>query len=174
MGKIADDWNDQWRQRDAQIKESGFARIDQAVAESIAEYSPLIEIGAGSGKLAEMIAAQGGDIIATDDYSGDYPFGTGDHFPVANMDARDAVLAYPDRNVLCSWPSYSHNWFTDACKEIETDIFLIYIGEGEGGCTADEEFHPYLSQCFTHIQHIPMLQYYGIHDCCDVYKRNKK
>lgn len=102
-----------------------------------------LEIMAGRGWLAKALSLHGVDIVATDDYSWDDTHNM--CRPVCSvdkMDAKTAVLAHADREVLiCSWP-HGTQPFLDIAREWITDGgVVVYIGESPGGCCVDENWN---------------------------------
>ena len=153
------------------IKKFGFVLLSERLAKDIAKYSPLLEIGAGNGALANRISKYGADIRAVDDKSGDYPFEHEQYYPVEKMSGYAAVWAEPKRTILMAWPSLSQGWANEVLKRMRPDQTIIYIGEGLGGCTADDDFHKNLDDSFEHLHNIDMYQWHGLHDTCQVYRK---
>jgi len=58
---------------------------------------------------------------------------------------------------------------SDTLRQFRGDT-LIYIGEGEGGCTADDMFFDRLDE-WKHIETIDIPQWDGIYDRLSVYQR---
>lgn len=109
------------------------------VIQRIARKGPLLEIGAGRGYWAKMLADAGADIIATDPYAPEHTF-----YPVERLSGRDAVERYGrGRTLLLVWPPYGISVAYDALRAFERvgGRSLIYVGEGHRGCTADDDFH---------------------------------
>lgn len=48
---------------------------------------------------------------------------------------------------------------------------VAYVGEGDGGCTADDAFHEILDQLWEEIEDHEIPQWWGIHDRLRIYKR---
>jgi len=71
-----------------------------------------------------------------------------------------------------SWPDYESDFAFDIWETMKRGSELVYIGESEGGCNANEKFfkstHPY-------IQNINLAKNFvsfpGIHDSIHVYKK---
>jgi hypothetical protein len=129
-----------------------------------AAKSPLVEVGAGSGHWAKLIAAAGGDIIATDagdqgQYSKFWPTAG-----IERLDAAEAVRKYADRNVFMCWPCYNKDWAYRAAAAMEPGRYLVYIGESAGGCTADITFFELLDASFDEVDRIAMPTWECIHD----------
>lgn len=138
--------------------------------ELIQSYSPIVEIGSGTGALAAHIQ-QNCKIVATDIGNKNYKFEVGKFFPTQKMSDVQAVLKYPKYNVLCCWPNYSSSWAATAIAEIKIGRHLIYIGEGSGGCCADYDFFELLDKDFKLITESPKPRWFGIYDNVYVYKR---
>lgn len=158
------------------IKEFGFAAPSKKTFGTIARYSPLLEIGAGTGYWSRMLDRfYRCNIIATDLKSGmsSYKFQIGKYFQVNEMSAKDSIKQYYDRNVFLSWPSYNDPWAADAIQDMKPGQFLIYIGEGEGGCCADDNFFKILNNDFDEIESEKMLQFFWIHDYLSIYRKKE-
>lgn len=160
-----------WVKRDKYITKYGFALPNDEAIAKITNLSPIVEVGAGSGYWSKLSHENGCDIIATDDYSGEYSFKMADHFSVENIDAVSAVEKYPDRNVLMIWPSLGDNWARECIENIKSGNYLIFIGEGEGGCVANDEFFEYLIENFEFMEYIEIPQWPLIHDFMNIYRR---
>lgn len=113
----------------------------EEIVRDIAAWGPILEIGAGKGYWAKMIADAGGDIIATDPYT---PDDTETFYPVESLSDVDAVRKYgTGRTLLMVWPPYDMPVAFNALREFESvrGTRVIYVGEGSGGCTGDDNFH---------------------------------
>ncbi len=65
--------------------------------------------------------------------------------------------------LICSWPNYASPIFTNICTEWHNtgkDRKIIYIGEGNGGCTADDSFFA----GFTADKYHSIPNWDGLHD----------
>lgn len=150
---------DAYFKRAEYIKNYGFTIPCSEWVEALVALSPLLEIGAGNGFLARVLYNNGADIIATDDFSGDYGMTLGQHYDIQKMDASRAVRHWPKRNVLCSWPSYGGSWAYDAYKTMRFSNTFAYIGE-PWGCTGDDS----LSSLCDHGEYIDGARFIGIND----------
>ena len=167
----SDTWESHFKARDGCIKVGMWAIVYDEWIKELALWigdRTCLEIMAGAGWMAKALAAHGVDIIATDDYSWEKNH-SGNHnalrkyqYDVEELEASEAVKKYQDRDILiCSWP-YMDNEFTNACKNWQGKP-IVYIGEGEGGCTANDEFF----QGFEEDESAPNIQlmcWSGIHD----------
>lgn len=163
------------------VSRYGFAVPCREMMEFVARHSKrLVEIGAGSGFLASQLRRFEIDVVATDlnaeapEGETQYGFRVGAHHRVERMTALDAVQTYADRDVFCSWPSLDGSWLTEAAKTLQPGRLLFYVGEGDGGCTADDSFHELVGEesgQYEQVDFFGMVQFYGINDNLWVYRR---
>ncbi len=158
------------------IERYGFPLVTDEAAEIIARWSPLIEVGAGTGYLAWLLRQAGGVVDAHDlvcDETSEYRQMVGAYHPVS---AKPVVFATPEiRTLLISWPCYDQPWahqtltaYLDAGGKR-----LVYIGEGHGGCTADDAFHELIDAQMMENCVIEIPQWYGLHDRVMLYERTE-
>lgn len=125
----------------------------------LVELGPIVEIGAGAGYWAALIAASGGDIIAYDNApasSGENGYTAGHEWHPVECDGPAAVTRHQDRALLLCWPPFNTPMAATTLSLYEGDT-VAYVGEGMYGMTADDAFHDALS---THwrcddVVHIP-------------------
>jgi len=161
--------------RDFTINNYGFGfPINKESLDIISNLSNrILEIGAGSGWLSFLLS-KNIDIIATDIKSvwknseTNLPI---NYFAIEEMDAVSAVEKYPDRDILTCWPTYEKPWAFESVNKIRSDQILFYIGEGYGGCTADDSFHDLLDREFDLINKLNYPNWPGIHDRLFIYRR---
>lgn len=127
----------------------GFAIPDETALEVIAQHSPhgVVEIGAGTGYWAKLLADRGVDVAAFDiapppspantSFAGEEPW-----FPVAAGDER-VVAEFPERTLLLVWPTRNEDWAADAAllHAAGGGPKLIFVGEPPGGQTGDLRLH---------------------------------
>jgi hypothetical protein len=180
-------WNihtDSITMRDQYIERYGFVIPTRVLIEGIIKYGPVIDLGCGNGYLSFLIQSLGGDVIAMDHtppsqgknkYWEHRRFNRGEGAPdsrewikVLNGTVNEAVTY--ERTLLLSWPNLNSKFAYNAAKAYKGKT-MIYIGEGDGGCTADDSFHELLENEWTEVEHLPMLQHWGLHDYATVYAR---
>lgn len=141
----------------------------------IAKYDPIIEIGAGTGYWAKLLAARGVDIVAYDQAPPVAPGLNTWHpgpdlaFPVEEG-GPEKIPLHPGRNLFLCWPPYDEP-MASQCLAAFTGNHVIYIGEGAGGCTGDEGFFNQLEAEFDEIEEETIPSWQGIHDRMTVYRR---
>lgn len=136
----------------------------------------IVEIGAGSGYWAWQMAQAGIDVLAFDPHRPGPDNRYVQHqlyYPVLDGDDRMAAH-YPDRALLLCWPPYCDPVAADALRAYAGDL-LIYIGEGAGGCCADDEFFKVLDAEWDETGESPFhVTWWGIHCRMTAYRRRVK
>jgi len=153
--------------RDELVEEYSWGIPTHEAIETIVEYGPIVEVGAGTGYWAWCIGQLGGVVVATD---ADPPESTYRH--VAAYDARRRVHAMVaeelDAALLLVWPPYDDPMAADALEAYPGET-VIYVGEGRAGCTADDRFHRLLYQDWQLIETVDIPTYLGLHDRLEVW-----
>lgn len=133
-----------------------------------------LEIMAGSGALSYALKRQGVDIIPTDNHSWERWFNKPNALwvDVIKKDCLDAIEEY-GRDVdiiIMSWAYMDDMAYKSLLKmrEVNDKCIMVYIGEDQGGCTANDDFFEnariinndplftIASQCYK--------SWYGMHD----------
>ena len=129
----------------------------------------LLEVGAGSGLWARLLTDAGLEVVAVDRKSRN-DVKHSKFFPVQRGTAARGVREHRDcKALLLCWPDYDTHMAADALKEFQGDR-LVYIGEGDGGCTGNEAFHKSL-RSWKLVATIYIPQWPGIHDDVSLYTR---
>lgn len=164
---ISDLRQKQWDVRSLCQSRYAWAIPDEDAVQLIARYSPIVEVGAGTGYWAWMISQVGGEIECFDNYSS-HVDKHGLWYPVRfggseTADTKDSLF-------LC-WPPYN-SCFAYNCIRNHRGKHVIYIGEGHEGCTADNNFHEYLIAHYTRIESYQHPRWEGIYDTLTIWERN--
>src|SRR5882672_7322034 len=154
----------------------------EAIQAIVTAAPRLVELGAGTGYWAQLLASAGADVVALDNvapgtrntYGGirsrdEEPGGqvVGRWFPVEEGDAQ-RLAAYPDRALFLCWPPMD-SMAADALAVWRGDV-LILIGE-RGGCTGTDAFYERLDAEFDTVAEVRLPQWDGIHDDLEVCRR---
>lgn len=142
-----------------------------------AQVGPMVEIGAGAGYWAWCIEQLGGEVVCYDenpagDTTGEtnmWHSGAVQWTPVLRAGI-EAIDMHQDRALFLSWPPYAQPMAHEALLRY-TGSTLVYIGEGEGGCTGDDGFHEELERNWERTHDISLVQWYGLHDVLEIYDR---
>jgi hypothetical protein len=160
--------------RESLTRKYGFAIPTQEALDFIAFWSPIVEIGAGTGYWAHLLQQMEVDITAYDKFSGHgqdrYGFG-----PVwMNVLKGNSAVAkiHPDRTLLLCWPDYQSRFASDCLRNYRGNR-LIYIGEGKGGCTGNDLFHDKIKEEWRLIKNIRLPTWPGIRDDLKAYERKE-
>ena len=151
--------NDYYVNRFDFINISSFALISKKWVVPLAEYisaNKCLEVMAGKGVLSKSLYDCGVNIKATDNYTWKW-HRSGQNkggqrlsldelwFGVENMDCIEAIIKYGANMdfIICCWPPYQSDALYHALikmRDINPKCRLIYIGEGKGGCNAENRF----------------------------------
>lgn len=167
-------YHDECMARHEAVARWGFAIPTAEIIEPIVRLGSVVELGAGTGYWASLIKKAGGKIQAFDRYpTGEksvnhYTFKRCSWFPVQR--GTEHVLDKVQANVLLLvWPCYNSSFAYRALKRFRGQ-YVVYVGEGPGGCTANDIFHAELGK-WTEVNALSIPQWAGIHDYMYIYKR---
>lgn len=139
--------------------------------ESIAEHSPIIEVGAGSGFWAKLLNEKGVEIVAYDSISD----GGSKNYLKKWFDVRQgneqSILPHPDHTLFLCWPPYGDEMATDALKQYKGKT-VLYVGE-EYGVTASPSFFEFIEEHFVEEEVIELPVWPGLRDKLFVFTRKK-
>lgn len=166
---------DSYKNRERLRRIYGYAVPTDEAIQHLVWHGPVVEIGAGRGYWARLIADAGGQIRAFDDFSWenlhqedpDQP--RPDWFPVERGGPEQARRPGA-RTLLLVWPPYQDPMAADALEAFEGE-YVAYVGEGFGGCTADDCFHILLEDEWDLLYTIDIPSYWGLHDDFLFYRR---
>ena len=146
------------------VRKYSWAIPNDTALKEIARHAPIIEIGAGNGYWAYCLAQKGINVIAYDLKVPENPWHS-----VQKGDALEASK-HSDRTLFRCWPPYDEPMAADALRSYKGKT-VIYVGEGYGGCTADDEFHKLLKAEWKKIKVVKIPQWNGIYDCLTIYQK---
>ena len=171
------DYLEIYKVRSEYIQRFGFAILTDSMIEAMRFHNPIVEIGAGSAYWAFEMKKAGLDVIATEPYperSSRYANADWKMFTdFEKLSGPRAAAKYEERTLLIVWPDYARDWAAKTLTFYKGPK-VIYVGEGSGGCTANDRFHNILEKDFKEMGNIGMPQFDGIHDTMTVYTRKGK
>lgn len=166
-----------WSRREL-CRRYSFAIPNDAALDAITGLGPIVELGAGTGYWARLLAARSADIIAFDKAPGDAENSHGNYysferswFPVQVGLASEAGR-HPGRALLLVWPCYATSFAHDCLDEYQRaggDV-VAYLGEWRG-CTGNEQFHDQLDDDWELRQSVDVPQWDGLHDELRIFRR---
>ena len=135
-----------WREK--YVQNFGFVLYSKDWIKPLSKWigdRPCLEIMAGSGMLSYFLSLYGVKIRATDNFSWkNTSWFIKNEFSVENLDCIEAIRKYGRdvKFVICSWPYMDNNAFLclQEMRKVNPKCRMIYIGEGMGGCTANDNF----------------------------------
>jgi len=119
----------------------------------------VLEVMAGSGWLAHALTKYGVDVDATDD--GSWGLHKKVDWGIRICEAEEAALESDADVLLMCWPPYDSDVASKTARAWGGERPIVYIGEGESGCCANDEFFSlvWLDHCGIY-----WPQWYGLHD----------
>lgn len=126
----------------------------------------IVEIGAGKGYWASLLANCGVNVVAYDNGEDKY---IGGYYPVEEAGI-EMVAFHQDKALFLCWPPYDTSMAYDCVSKYKGNT-LIYIGEDFGGCNANDDFFHFVSKNFKLDCRIDMAKWEGLHDNLYIYRR---
>lgn len=146
---------------------------NQEALECIAEFGPILEVGAGTGYWAHMLEKLDVDVVAVDRHpphpSSQNAFGHVTRFTQVRRGNSRSPLKYPGRTLMLCWPPYRRNLAYDALTYYSGE-YLIFIGE-QNGCTGNWRFFEELDTNWKHVRYQSIPQWPGMCDGLSIYRR---
>ncbi len=155
------------------IANYGFAVPNDEAIQKLVELSPIIEMGAGIGYWASLVAEAGGQIEAFDKWLGvenSYSFKHREPWFPIQFGEPEMLKTHPAKTLFLCWPCYKKSFAHDCLKAFQGDT-VVYIGEGMGGCTADDEFHQRLEEEWKEVGYVIIPRWERIHDVMTIHER---
>ncbi len=166
---------DAWKARKELVSRYAWAVPCLEALEEVAKHGPIIEIGAGAGYWASLLKQLAVDVVTYDSH----PVGERVN-PYHELCAKpwvkvlaggpEKVAEHPERTLFLCWPPYDDDMAVECLRPYTGDT-VLYIGEGEWGCTANAAFHDELNDSFEEERTVWLPNYDGIHDRLEVWKR---
>lgn len=149
----------------------------RAALDILAKHAPLLEVGAGTGYWAWLLRKRGVEVAAYDRDPPGPGKGEANHWHgEASLWTRveaggpEAIDRHPDRTLFLCWPPYDDP-FAEECLGRYRGGTLLFVGEGEGGCTGGSGFWERLGAEWEEAEWVKLPQFDGLHDHLTVWKR---
>lgn len=127
-----------------------------------AQFSPIVEVGAGSGYWSWLLKQVGATVRPVDTMGEEWKGISFGRWTDVKQGGPEAVELCPDSTLLLVWPPYGEPMAAECLKHYRGDT-LLYVGEGDWGCCGDEEFHETLGQEWQ-MERMDLPQWPFIHD----------
>jgi hypothetical protein len=148
--------------RRTMVNRFAWAIPNETAVLAIAEYSPLIEIGAGTGYWAWLLRQVGADVIAFDRETASRHL-----YSEVRIGGPEQIAAYPSHTLLLCWPPHDDPMVTE-CLDRYRGKTLLYVGAGPGATGWDERLDRW-----ERVTEINIPQWDGIRDGLTVYRAEK-
>ena len=158
------------------IKRWGFAIPNAEAIKAVAELSPIVELGAGTGYWASLLAEAGAEVQAYDanvpgvESANTYGFGKSPLYFKVEQGTEDVLAGLTARALLLVWPCFNTPFANDCLKQF-TGEYVAFVGEYRGGCTANDDFFDALADHWEEVRCVRIPQWGGIHDSLRIYRR---
>jgi hypothetical protein len=139
------------------VYDQGYTIVTQELLDGLVDFigsDEVFEVGAGCGYLSRVLSDRGVNIRAIDSREGEC---TRDpwwerplYFNVEKIDVKE-MDHLPGSMILMTWPCHKSDFALTVAQKMQRGQFLLYHGEGKGGCTATPEFFDYLRTHFDAI-----------------------
>lgn len=161
---------DTFHRRDDLVDKYAWAIPNEEAIATISEQAPILEVGAGRGYWAKCVREYLDDVGAVVATESDLRWDELWTLPLLEYDAVEAVREYGDgRALLLVWPPIDNTMAGDAVEAYHGDT-VLYVGEGRGGCTADDHFHKLLHRQYDLVETVAIPTYHGIRDRLEVWR----
>lgn len=161
--------------RDELTKKYAWAIPTEEAINLIQVHSPngVVEIGAGTGYWCWLLKQKGVKVFPYDIKPLRNDYIKGCWTPISRGGASSA-RKFSNQTLLLCWPVYKDSQAAQSLRYYRGDTF-IYIGEGAGGCTGDDEFHTLIRQeeniQWEEVEELTIPRWPGMHDYLTIYRR---
>ena len=170
------------RSREELVDRYSWAIPTPEVIDALVQFSPLVEIGAGRGYWGALIQEAGGEIDCFDEAPPDTDKENFWHrlhrkftgwvrvFTKVHQAGTEIAAVYPEATLFLCWPPYNTPMAYDCLRQYEGKR-LVFIGEGDGGCTGDDAFWELLQEEWEEVLYVNIPTWWGIRDHMTVWER---
>lgn len=166
-GKLCPDMY-QWRM--PLVTRYSWAIPNEAALSALAGLGSIVEIGAGLGYWTSLLQQRGVDVVAYDAEPEGNKWCKGTAWCDVLVGGPEKAAEHSDRALFLCWPPFEDPMASQALQYYQGQT-VAYIGEGSGGCTADDAFHAALRQDWTLTAEVEIPQWVGMHDSLMIYTR---
>lgn len=163
------------------VERFGFVLLNEKLINTLSHFlkdKTVCEVGAGTGWLSHQLQKKGVNIIPIDYKPGhDSEFGFKKlHTDILITNGVDYLENNFPEVIILSWPDYDTSFASDVLNNLQKGQTLIYVGEGEGGCTGDDSFFELLykktklNESMSDALHKDSLCWTGVHDRWHVFE----
>lgn len=155
--------------REELVKKYSWAIPTEEAIKLIARFSPIVDIGAGTGYWPWLLQQVGADVIAYDISPGFNDQAEHEPYTRVRKGGPEKAAEHSDRALMLVWPPRATSFGSDCARAYSGD-YIIYVGESNG-CTGSQELEEHLGQHFIEVSHIGLPQWDQCNDYVRIYKR---
>lgn len=163
--------------RQEMVHQYAWAIPNVCALNAIAALSPIVEIGAGTGYWSNLLQQMGATIWPFDKDppgpGGENEYKHSTTFTTVIQGGPEVLDRVRCRTLFLCWPPYDDPMAAN-CLYRHRGPYVVYIGESEGGCTADEAFHTTLDTFWSSVHHVRIPQWPMVHDSMSIFKRKRR
>jgi SAM-dependent methyltransferase len=156
------------------VKEYSWAIPNAEAIETIRKHSGtgIVEIGAGNGYWASLIAQDGTKVKCYDTkpYHHGYCNDKSKEYYEVTRATHNVTSWYKHWTLMLCWPPHWNDMAFRALEKYRGNK-VIYIGEGYGGCTGTDEFFDLLDKEWNNIVTVDIPSWSGIRDMLFVFEK---
>lgn len=159
------------RLREPMVRRFGYAIPSAAALAALATWGPIVEIGAGGGYWAALLRARGTEIYAYDSaLAGDDESEFTVRWTEVTRGGVDVLSEHSQCTLFLCWPPHESSLAVEALAAYPGQR-CVYVGEGPGGCCADDEFFARLDAEWDAVERVALPRWPGIHDSMTLWQR---
>jgi hypothetical protein len=159
-------WDQLPQKRREYVRDHSWAIPTLEAIRVIRKYAPIIEVGAGGGYWSHLISLDGTTTVTLDNQTNTYQ----KTWRSSQRGGAELLHLYSDHSLFLCWPPHDSSMASD-CLLAFKGKYLIYIGEDQDGCTADDQFFSILKESFLEIEIVRIPTWPNIHDQLRIFKR---
>lgn len=172
--KSLEDGTHEYAARPQLVGKYAWAIPCRAALDVLAKHAPLVEMGAGTGYWTWLLRKRGVDVAAFDQ---DPPPSGANHWHAGSeswtkieIGGPSALACFAGHTLFLCWPPYADPMAAE-CLKLYRGNRLVFVGEGQGGCTGDHTFWSLLNDGWEQIEEVTIPQFNGLHDYMQVFAR---
>lgn len=154
------------------IMQYAWAIPNEPALKALAGYRKIVEIGAGGGYWAHLLAQRGAEVACYDLVVPPSEWAARQWHPI-HIGGPERAADHPEAALLLCWPPL-HDPMADQALAAYNGRVVAYVGEGEGAATGDAAFHERLERGWMLAQTIAIPQWPGMHDYLFIYHPNEE
>lgn len=154
------------------VEEFAWAVPNENAIDEITEFlngQTVVDIACGTGYWSYLLKQKGNNVISVDIEPRDKPWA--DTLSLNAVTLHRKLDEFQNSALMFCWPPYADPMAFKTLKTYKGNK-VIYIGEGHGGCTADDAFHELLWNQFELVKEVNIPQFNGLHDKMWFFERN--